>query len=628
MILSRTYFLLLIFILSSTFTTGQIPDSCKLEFGTNLAGLADYGTEIPFVDLMRTSRTWYTKSIGDPNDPFNSGFADKLIYRDDGYPTHIPQEVEGSQYPQRLVTIWAITDGWPAGEYTILWEGEGEFGFFGGHKDLVQTDEHRITFDFPKQKDGVFELTIKRSEKDNPIRNIRVLMPGTENTYKSQPFYDLWLKKLEPFKTVRFMDWGQTNNWGQTESGNIADDRLVDWDGRSQMDHYTWAYSKGVPYEMMVALMNQQNIDGWVCVPHTASEDYIRKMARYFRDHLEPGRHLTVEYSNEIWNWIFGQTLWTNKYGVEATEDIWPEGTVRFIQRMLDYWTDEYKGQLDRTTRVVGVQTGWTDVAERVIRNVDPESFDAVAPTYYFSFNEDGDAALDNLGAGATVDDIAQHIRQNMNQGLLFIDEVQSIASSLGKSLAFYEGGQHFTPHPFGVEPSYAQALVNIQRDTAIYNLYQEWFDALRSIHKGDEPWLMMNFSFVSARNARYGSWGILESMDQDIDKIPAPKYRAILENIRQYEQCEVLTPISYTDPSNDDVTIYPNPSDGIINLKGLTTSHRFTIHNATGQILSSSIIHPGETIDLGIYPTGLLILRLENTNTGKQFYKKIIKIR
>src|SRR5690606_38050356 len=104
---------------------------------------------------------------------------------------------------------------------------------------------------------------------------------------------------------------------------------------------------------------------------------------------------------------------------------------------------------------------------------VDPESFDAVTPTYYFSFNEEGDEVLDNLGPHATVGDVAKYVRQNMNQNLTFIKEVQSIASSLGKTLAFYEGGQHFTPHPFGVEPTYAKALLDIQLDTAMYNLYQ-----------------------------------------------------------------------------------------------------------------------------------------------------------
>jgi hypothetical protein len=98
--------------------------------------------------------------------------------------------------------------------------------------------------------------------------------------------------------------------------------------------------------------------------------------------------------------------------------------------------------------------------------------------------------------------------------------------------MVFYEGGQHLTPTPFGEEPTYAQALLDIQRDTAIYNLYNEWYDFVRTLQTGDAPLQLMNFSFVGGRSAKYGSWGILETMDQDTSLIPAPKYQSTIENM------------------------------------------------------------------------------------------------
>ncbi len=511
----------------------QLPDSCKLEIGTNLGGLADWGTEIPFVDLMHMSRTWYTKSIGDPNDPFDSGYTDKLSYRLDGYPTHIPQTIDDSPYPQDVATIWAITDGWSKGIYTVLWEGEGELNFWGTYENLHNAGDHRMVFDYPNPKGGVIQLRITYSNIDNPIHNIRVLMPGTESTYQEQPFYKLWTDKLSIFKTVRFMDWGQTNAWGLDGKDGFGDSTLVNWDDRSKYDYYTWTHGKGVPYEMMVKYMNDYNKDGWVCVPHSASKEYIRKMARYFRDNLEKDRHIYVEYSNEIWNWLFPQTQWANYYGCELTGEPWPEGTAKFIQRTMDIWTEEFEGQMNRLTRVVGVFTGWLDVAQRVAFNVDKNSFDAIAPTYYFHLSEDLESQLDVLGANATVADIAKIARQSMPEAYKSIKEIKyQLADSLDKPLAFYEGGQHLTPHPFGVKPDYSQALLDIQRDTAMYNLYSEWFSQIRTLQEGDEPLLLMNFSFVSSRSAQYGSWGILETMDQDTSIIPAPKYKALLENM------------------------------------------------------------------------------------------------
>lgn len=89
------------------------------------------------------------------------------------------------------------------------------------------------------------------------------------------------------------------------------------------------------------------------------------------------------------------------------------------------------------------------------------------------------------------------------------IQSIQSICNSLQKMI-FYEGGHHLTAHPFGELPSYENALNAIHRDSAIYNLYNEWFQKLRSLQNGNEPLLCMNFSFIYGIDAKYGSWGVL----------------------------------------------------------------------------------------------------------------------
>ena len=528
-------------------TRAQLPEECQLDIGTNLAGLADFGTELPFVDVMRNARTWYTKDVDNPDGGFDSGYAEHLSYRSDGYPTHLPQDIPASGYSQRVATIWAITSGWPSGQYTVLWEGTGTFQFIGPYENLEQTGGNRIVFDYPNPFDGALEMTLLTSDIDDPIHNIRVLMPGTEATYLTEPFNPVFLDRALTFQTVRFMDWGQTNNWGQTNE-DWNDPTLFDWADRSQMDHYTWAYEKGVPYEMMVKIMNDYDLDGWVCVPHRASDDYLTEMANYFRDHLEPERHLTVEYSNEIWNWIFGQTQWLNEYGCIQQDLPWPDGIVPYVQNCLDHFTTSFDGQMDRITRVVGAFTGWPDITQTIVTNLTPGSFDAIALTFYFGIPEDGDLVLDDLGANATTDDIAFYARQGMVENLMYINMHKTdIADPLGVPLTFYEGGQHLTPTPFGVEPTYAQALLDIQRDTAMFNLYNEWFDDLRTLQTDDQPLQLMHFSFVSNRSAQYGSWGMLETMDQDTSLIPAPKYSAVLDNMAT-EDCEAPLSVEWTD--------------------------------------------------------------------------------
>ncbi len=585
----------------------QLPDSCKLNMGTNLAGLADFGTELPFVDLMRNSREWYTKSEGDPSFPFNSGFADSLELRPDGYPTHVPQMVNGSEYPQQVATIWGKTDGWPFGEYTVLWDGEGELSFFGTYENLDVSGDRRATFNLVSRIDGVVEIKIVRSEAADPIRNIRLLMPGSEATYLEQPFNPLWLEKVDVFQTVRFMDWGSTNGWG-TKSGETGDSTLTDWVGRSQPDYYTWTHSKGIPYEMMVRFMNDHDKDGWVCVPHTASEDYVRQMARFFRDNLEPERHITVEYSNEIWNWIFPQAQWANRYGCEIPDVPWPEGTTTFIQRTLDVWTEEFAAVPERTSRVVGVQAGWLDVAQRVAFNVDANSFDYVSPTFYFGFTEEAEEELDDLGTGATVADVTRLARQSMSAGFDYLSDVKTeVGDRINKPIACYEGGQHLTPNPFGVIPTYEQALIDVQRDTSMYNLYNEWFDLIRTLQDGEEPLALMNFSFVAPRSPQFGSWGLLETMDQDTALIPAPKYKAVLENMAG----ACARPVS-TRPWRNEVRnleVFPNPTTGLIEIQGITGPFSFSVFNTTGSLLLRNQRSFTNQLELRNLPSGSYII-------------------
>jgi hypothetical protein len=544
--LLNCFIIALVFLNNALYSQGTISDNCKLKIGTNLGGISDYGTELPFVDLMHSCRTWYTKNT--PSTNFNSGYADSLLYRADGYPAYMPQTVAGTSSPQRVSTIWAVTDGWQPGTYTVLFDGKGTLSFWGlGIGAVQQINSNKITIDFPNTAGGILELTIDSSLAADPVRNIRMLMPGSELIYQSQPFNPVWLRKLLVFKTVRFMDWFQTNNWGQPDGYTWDDTTLFDWNQRAQMDHYTWANNKGIPYEMAIKLMNDYDLDGWVCVPHRASNNYITQMATLFKNTAEPQRKITVEYSNEIWNWMFGQTQWLNTYGCVNKGKSWPEGIVPYVHNCLNIWTNVFAGQMERIVRTCGVQTAWQDVSNRIVFNVAPGTIDAFSPAYYFGLSEAADNALDLLGTSATAADVVRWTRigREQNEKLWIISQKQTIGDSLHIPMLFYEGGQHLTPTPFGVQPTYANALLDVQRDTSIYNLYTEWYDFLKTLQTGNTPLTLMNFSFISARSAQYGSWGILETMEQDTAIIKAPKYAATLKYM--YPECDnnIVLPVA-----------------------------------------------------------------------------------
>jgi len=102
-----------------------------------------------------------------------------------------------------------------------------------------------------------------------------------------------------------------------------------------------------------------------------------------------------------------------------------------------------------------------------------------------------------------------------------------------------------------------------------MYNLYMQWFDFLKTLQTGNEPLQIMNYSFVSGRSARYGSWGILESLDQDTSIIPAPKYKAIKETIDK--SCNSIVSVNDNIKEIKAFTLeqnYPNPFNPLTTIK------------------------------------------------------------
>ncbi|MDW8272557.1 MAG: hypothetical protein RML15_09145 [Bacteroidota bacterium] len=594
----------------------QLPDTCRLRLGTNLSGLFDWGTEIPFVDMMKMCRQWYTKAVDDPNWEFDTQQAKYLRYDTNGYPTHLPQRSPHHPLPQYVCTIWAVTDSWEPGTYTLLWEGRGEFRVTGPIQNWRQVNDSTITFDFPAPRGAQLELCILRSDSLNPVRNVRLIMPGHAATYRQQPFNPRWLQWVRKFKAVRFMDWGHTNNWGQPHPDSIDPQKTFEWEERSKPGYYTFTHSKGVPYEYMVKLMNDYDLDGWVCVPHSASPGYIRAMARFFRDNLEPERHLVVEFSNEIWNAIFGQSHWLwQRYRCEQGGNYWPECLVPAIQQALDIWTEEFAGQLHRITRAVGMFTSWLDVSRRIAVNLRPGSFDAVAPTYYFGISEESDALLDSLGSNAKVALLAELVRRDRaeREWVWIKQVVDSIAVPLGKKVYFYEGGQHITPIPFGVPSTYDQVLLDIQRDTAMYNLYVENYEYLKRIHRGTHPWWLMNFTLVFGRSAQFGSWGLLEDLHQDTAQIPAPKLSATLRYITNCT--DAPQSVEQVQPSDSCLIVRQEGGDVIVVYRPLHSAvPTVHIYDVLGRMLNvqACLVSLGEGVyrlEQGMLPAGVYFL-------------------
>ncbi len=238
--------------------------------------------------MMKSGMGWVSREDnGTWGKPFPSLTAD-------GYPAALAP----GQHALNAVA-WDGTRFAP-GRYVVLWDGDGSISFPLSNVKVAESAANRIAIDVVDTT-GSLWVAIDRTSATNPVRNLRFLWPGTEATYASQPFNPVFLRKIAPFSMLRFMDWGATNN-----------SPIVEWAERSHVADVTYATPAGVPIEVMIDLANTLHVDPWFCIPHQASDDYVRRFATLVRDRLDPALRPHIEYSNEVWNTAFAQTQWAN----------------------------------------------------------------------------------------------------------------------------------------------------------------------------------------------------------------------------------------------------------------------------------------------------------------------------
>ena len=205
--------------------------------GTNLGSPGK--TNWVFVDVVRgSSRAWTstpgsdqfagqfiyqggTQSLVWTNQQYAWGDGQHIDLRPDGYPASLAAG-------QSLVTL-AVRDvclHGVQGRYTALHDGEGELDF-GMDSNSVTFERGRQYVDFaptcqqhcwfdkaewlPYCSDNGIGITVRATNPANPIRNVRLVMPGFLATHEAEPFHPFFLKHIERFSTLRFMDWQHTN---------------------------------------------------------------------------------------------------------------------------------------------------------------------------------------------------------------------------------------------------------------------------------------------------------------------------------------------------------------------------------------------------------------------------------
>ncbi len=478
--------------------------------GMNLSGIADWNSELPFVDVFKTSRPWISQSKGHAwgqgpaLDLDENGWVKKLL-PDCSAETPMCTGMEGH---------------YPKGKWVVLYDGEGRLDISGGHK-VLSSDPGRLVFE-PDVSRGGFFLRLAETNPSNYVRNIRVLMPGTEETCKTQPFNPTMMNRWRGMNTIRFMDWMSTNG-----------SKIAKWSDRPRIDNATFS-GRGVPVEVMVDLCNRLDANAWFCMPHLADDEYVREFAACVKANLKPSLKVYIEYSNEVWNSMFEQTRWCGDRGLELKlhDKHWEAGW-RFYSRrsvrMFDIWEKAFGGR-ERLVRVIGSQcVPYISEVKLSFEGTDKKC-DALAIAPYMGFNvpakADKPGKLDAAAVSQwTVDQLLDHVEQKvLPDAIKAMQDQKKVADKHGAKLICYEAGQHLVGVGGGENNEQMTKLFHAaNRHARMGEIYRKYFDAWKQTGGG----VMCVFS-STGKWSKWGSWGVSEYSDEMEQE--QPKLRAVIQ--------------------------------------------------------------------------------------------------
>ena len=296
----------------------------------------------------------------------------------------------------------------------------------------------------------------------------------------------------------------------------------------------------GVAYEYMIEMSKEAGADPWFCVPHLASDDYVRNMAELIANSgLGPDKTVYVELSNEVWNTIFTQSSWAEANRRELGLSYSSQFYGKRSKQVFDIFEDVFSTVpgaplLNRVLATMSVNT-W--ISEQVILGAGGAgSFDSLAVAPYFSAKAQDVFALSTDGQsvnGVTVTDVLQLCLEDIfGDNRRHIAAQNNMAKQYGARLIAYEGGQHLGGQgnsPLGGrlenDLEFQDLMIAANRDPRMHNLYQAYFKQWAEIVGGNG--VFAHFSFIG-QPSKWGSWGVKETYSHADTVEESPKWASV----------------------------------------------------------------------------------------------------
>jgi len=533
--------------------------------GTNTNELTPEDTSLPFVDLFKMSppfeenRRWSHFTRGNVQyDPF-------------GWPTRLNNGQVGTRFLGKIPEA-----ALPEGFYTVLYDGDGLISY-GNDASIYSRHHGKDIIFLTAGHDNIYNATlfIKEINEKNPLRNIRILMPGgicASNPFKrvdkahqcarsdfksfekysdSIIFNPDYLNFMKDFKVIRFMNMS-----------GITRNAIQHWHQRNTLRSATWGGkegTRGAPVEIMVALANKLNADPWFSMPHAASDEYIYQFAAYVRNNLRPNLKIYLEYTNETWNTVFDQAFYVREIGKELGlgEDEMMAGQRFYAHRsveVFDIWQQAFGG----LNRIVRVMSGWTvntKITKTILSYQDAykktDAF-AIAPYVFGDYRK-----LKKARSTSQVFGLLHNasLPYSLPSVLKYIKQQADITKKFGVDLIAYEGGQGLViPRLKNEKSEQNRVLIQANRDHRMIQFYQQLLQGWKKA--GGK--LFVHFTAPQTYQ-RFGYFGTKEYINQPIHK--APKHRAILgfskNNKCWWAGCNANTVYRHPKPNSMDAERY-----------------------------------------------------------------------
>jgi len=426
------------------------------------------------------------------------------------------------------------------------------------------------SFDFivPPGSHGFFLINFTNTRRTSAsglntgFTNFKMLRPGYTND--DMLFHTPFLALFDtiPFEAIRYMVFTGTNGSDPDYPAQIQWSNRKLPDDAGQVDLPTINKMGGACWEHVIDIANRTQTDPWINVPVSASTDYITQLANMLKEQLNPGLKIYVESSNEVWNSApgFEQTLYNSQQASAlGLTDI--QNHARRTVELAEIFESVFgTGSLNNQVRVNlcyhKPMLKWSLVPMlEYIRDQQGTPSDYLwaigCQTYFSGGHEPGESISDIL------DDCRTSITSQIDEagGVNEAGRKQWIATAAAWNLpggfVSYEGG----PDHGGGSTDNISNIIMAERNVGMYDVMQyNLKDAFIDLGGA----LAMQFTLTSSYS-RYGCWGLSDDVAMPHRNYKVAAIRDLLSGTTNSDDL---------DPSDPGISVYPNPSKGIIHFK------------------------------------------------------------